>query len=77
MIFLFLASGIAYIIDRNTLQCEISPITNNSFDVQTPTSSQINRTGYVLQIKNPIQLFDLSQNFVYAGQVNVFFPIGK
>ncbi|XP_045159313.2 uncharacterized protein LOC123524856 [Mercenaria mercenaria] len=64
-------SGLAYIINRNTLKCQLSPITNSSFDVQAPTSTQLNRTGYVLQIKNPLQLFDLSQNFVYTGQKTV------
>jgi hypothetical protein len=67
-----LISGIAYVINKNTLKCQVSSINDRSFDVQAPSSKQINRTGYVLQIKNPIQLFDLSQNFVYAGQVKFF-----
>ncbi|KAL4236320.1 hypothetical protein ACF0H5_004707 [Mactra antiquata] len=61
--------GLSYVIHKRTQQCTVSPISNSSFDVLTPTNENI--TGYVLRLKNPLEIFDLTQQFKYVGQSTI------
>ena len=51
-------------IDHQIGNCSVTPITNNSFDVQFGKNA-----GYVIKMKNPLDLFYLNGSYRYAGQV--------
>ena len=65
MLYIMLLPGLAYMIDHQIGNCSVTPITNNSFDVQFGKNA-----GYVIKMKNPLDLFYLNGSYRYAGQVN-------
>ena len=57
-------------IDSTLGNCTILPLTNTSGDAVMNFTSQNKVDSYILNLKNPLQLFDLDvNNFTYIGQV--------
>lgn len=62
-------TGLSYRTDMSTGECTISAINLGTFDINIPSSK--NSDGQMLELKNPLQFFYLSNNFKYAGQVEL------
>ena len=61
--------GVRYVLDQSTKDCKIVPLTNYSMDAsQNITAKKINGS-FLLDMKNPLQLFNLDWNYTYVGQV--------
>ena len=67
MFFDFLNPGARYVIDKGQGNCTTLPLSNASNDVR---AESINGS-YVIQLRNPLQLFNLDWNYTYIGQVCV------
>ena len=68
---LFLFTGVRYLTDKTQGNCTILPLTNASGDATMNLTSQNNVDSYIINLKNPLQLFNLDVNFTYIGQVCV------
>jgi len=51
------------------MECNVAPISNSSFDVQAQSNSDLKKYGYILKLKNPMDIFYLNQKIQYVGQV--------
>ncbi|XP_067679909.1 uncharacterized protein [Haliotis asinina] len=60
--------GVRYVRDQVTGNCSILPLVNGSFDdMMNPQASKQNGS-FILQMKNPLQFFNLDSNYTYSGQ---------
>ena len=64
-------TGVRYLTDKTQGNCTILPLTNTSGDATMNFTSQNNVDSYILNLKNPLQLFNLDVNYTYIGQVCV------
>ena len=55
--------------DKTQGNCTILPLTNTSGDATMNFTSQHKVDSYILNLKNPLQLFNLDVNYTYIGQV--------
>ena len=67
--FCTIISGVRYIIDKSLGNCSILPLTNTSGEATPKLNSEKAVDSYMLNLKNPLQLFNLGWNYTYIGQV--------
>lgn len=63
------SSGVRYLKDRIRGNCTVLPITNTSFGAfENSTVYKTENGSYVVQMKNPLQLFYIDSGFTYVGK---------
>ncbi|XP_069128222.1 uncharacterized protein [Argopecten irradians] len=60
--------GVRYLKDNVLGNCSIFALDNSTFGVQENQTLLHNNGTFLLQMKNPLQLFNLNKNFTYVGQ---------
>ncbi|KAJ8305362.1 hypothetical protein KUTeg_015907, partial [Tegillarca granosa] len=68
--------GVRYLKDRIRGNCTVLPITNTSFGAfENSTVYKTENGSYVVQMKNPLQLFYIDSGFTYVGKHNCNFSL--
>ncbi|XP_033737433.1 uncharacterized protein LOC117325374 isoform X2 [Pecten maximus] len=64
-------TGLAYTIDKTFGNCSITPVGNSTFDSNPNRNDALKNGAYVVQMKNPLEFFDVDNEYKYAGQKTI------
>ena len=74
-VMVYFCTGVRYIIDNVLGNCTLLPLLNTSYGATENITAMKNNGSnsvngsYSIHIKNPLQLFNLNNNFTYVGKV--------
>ncbi|XP_060077531.1 uncharacterized protein LOC132557063 [Ylistrum balloti] len=64
-------TGLSYTIDKTFGNCSITPVLNNTFDSDPNRRDALKNGAYVVQMKNPLEFFDVDNVYKYTGQKTI------
>ncbi|OWF45376.1 uncharacterized protein LOC110457136 [Mizuhopecten yessoensis] len=64
-------TGLAYTIDRTFGNCSITPVASSTFDSNPNRKDALKNGAYVVQMKNPLDFFDVNNVYKYSGQKTI------
>ena len=59
-------------IDKYQGNCTTLPLSNTSGDALQNMTAEARNGSYIINLRNPLQLFNLDWNYTYIGQVGVY-----